>query len=496
MTVNSNSRGSGASLGDINRRLERAYQHVCDLWLPPDESLLTKIQQGLEEGIYDLDTDFLISELKSDVSLFTYCIRRLVELLDEEGVIVPDHTTPIELMRHAGLRRLKKVLEVRPEEISEHSIRNIDPEQGACLRSALISATTAETIGEKTTLDPDLCYSTGIMRQLGITLIAFNYPHVYQRVLTASKGTDDFDQALARVLGFSPTMLGVVIAKRWGLAPEIRVALGDAQALKEVPENRAVEVKRVGTDLSKLCEIGEALARANEPERFPSAQADWSKAAKQLEDYLGPEGLRVIQERIRQHCAHYVESHPHLFSALERVQPEVALRDQARGNFLDRNPYLKTCPPDLRKRFERLYQNIHPGEVSRDGLNMLLREVVPAAGFVAGCVYLVDPSSMSLIPRVKLGRLAPTRSLSVDYSLAFSGDDPVGSAFRTGATRIDRGQFQGGREVSIFASAFGDSDKAGVLYLEAPEAPIGSDIDLTGRFKAIRSALMACLNLR
>src|SRR5262249_37415849 len=151
--------------------------------------------------------------------------------------------------------------------------------QALRFRESLLSASAAEILASKNAIDPEDGFSCGLLRQLGLTLIAWNYPRVYNRAMECITPNEGLDFQLQKVLGFSPSLLGLTFAQRWNLSDEILVALGDRKKRFSVSASERSDsgAQHVGEMLSKICEVSEALARANDPEHYPTALRDWEE---------------------------------------------------------------------------------------------------------------------------------------------------------------------------------------------------------------------------
>jgi len=117
-----------------NRHLTLACKRVSESWFPTNPDLLKKVSAGLKEGAYDLDPDFLYDEVSTDFGLFTYCLKGLSLMLLDEGIRLPDTADSIDLFRHAGPARLKKLLCVEPDQISSHALEDSSDVQAARLK--------------------------------------------------------------------------------------------------------------------------------------------------------------------------------------------------------------------------------------------------------------------------------------------------------------------------------------------------------------------------
>ncbi|MCO6431861.1 MAG: HDOD domain-containing protein [Deltaproteobacteria bacterium] len=477
-------RNTAESLGD--RRLQRAHQHVSALWFPPNPQLLSRIKDGLQSGAYDLDISFLFSELRTDFALFTFCLRELARSLKEDQVTIPPGCRPYALFELAGLDRIKKVLSVDSERISAHVPDDMSEDQALRLQFAMISASTAEVLSQEKEIDSELGFSCALLRQLGYTLIAWNYPSVYQRCLASLQSKKDFDLVLTEALGFSPQLLALSIVGEWGLSSEINGALADIES----------NPKEIAGTLSKICEIGEALARANDPEHYPSAAKDWDLVKSEVESTIGFDGMKLIQDRVRQNCENYVALLPEMFAQVENINPDTQIHQFLENSLFRNNQFVKHCPPRLRKKFKDLYALIQPGAVSKEGLQLLLKEVVPFAGFNGGYVYTLDPGTMALVPRTKVGLVIAKRMEPVPYENGSAHSDPILTAYGCSAPIVQMiEQDCGPQPLAFMAGALGSEKKIGVLYLELPEELLNDkDANMLLNYKAIRQALNDCLN--
>ena len=477
-----------------DKRLRRACQHVSDLWFPVNGALLAKIREGLRTGSYERDMDLLLGEIRSDLSLFTYCLRELSRLLKEERFAVASLANPVEFLRAAGLQRLRKILDVNENTVSRHTLVTMSSFQKVRLEEALVSAATAEVLATDAGVDPIEGFSAAILRQLGHTLIAWNYPTVYQRALASLKRGADLDVEIARVLGFTPSILAGAIIQDWGISPELKASVVPT---RDAEEPVGGELSAVARTLATLCHVGEALARANHPETYPTAQADWQFAKAEIGERIGDDGLAVIQERFSEVCISYVESVPHVFRGGLVLDPEVQVQKHRQGTLLDHNPYVQQCREDLKERLLQLYEQIAAGPVSKTNIRLLTHEIIPEAGFRGGCVFTVDPANRLLIPQLEMKPVRMRRIVPVPYRDFDDSGDVIATAFQCNAP-IAQHLLEPREGVGGFiAGVLGFSQRVGVLYLELPEDAVDdAEANYTVHFKAIAQALNDALGLK
>lgn len=481
-------------LASAERRLERAVTYVNNLWFPVNKELYEKIRAGLVEGRYDLDLEFLLSDLKGDFALFMYCLRELSLLLKNEKGATLQYRTPLELFEAAGALRIKKVLEVEPGKVSRHDTRTMNREQASRLESAFISATASESLASRKELDTDTAYTTALLRQLGLTLIAWNYPSVYHKALAQQGANKPLEDVLSGVFGFSPEMLALRVVREWGLGAEMRYAVGGKDGLSEEEATREREIGVAGDALAHLCEVGETLARANDPERYPVAIREWQTARAEIELQLGAEGLRVIGEKVKVYCAQYAQQKPELFTNSLDFNPETRIREHTDRTLLKSNPFVPQCPVELRKRLKDLYAKLGIGPASRENVAYLVKQIIPYAGFSGGCVFTIDPETTMLVPRLKIGRLQLRDAEPIRVDQLNTHGDAVLAAYL--CTTPVTGPLEEGN-IAFIAGVLGERQKIGVLYLELPRVLVAdADTNYVLPFKALRQALHDCLQLR
>lgn len=473
-----------AKSGDpvAEKRLLRACKHVNQYWFPPNHKLLFRIVQGLQEGVYDLDIGFLISELKTDLALLLYTLRETVLHLKQNSIKIPANYSLVSIFEIAGLAVVKKVLLDCNDKISAHDIDAINEDQALRIQETMISASAAEVLSDGANLDSDMSFSCAIIRQLGHILIAWNYQSIYQRCLNSITKNKNLDQLLSEALGFSPQMLALSLLDEWGLEGEIQ------QVLKPSPTDSA-QVQ----NLAKLCEIGEALARANDPEHYPSAAADWEAVKEDLESKRGFETIKAIQDRVKKNCESYMKLMPEMFDSTQNINPDTHIHDHDESLLLANNQFVKHCPPRLRKKLKNFYAILRPGEIAREALAMLLKEIIPFSGFNGGYVFTHDPVAGYLVPRTQIGRSVKRPMQPVEFGKDQMANDPVATAFNCNSPLVYNGENQ---ETAAIIGSLGNAGKMGVLYLEIEEAALRDpENNPLLHFKAVRQALNDCFQI-
>jgi len=477
------------------RRFSEAAKYVARGWMPVQKPLLKDIQRKLSTNAYSGASDELIEDLKNDFALFTFCLRELGAKVAEDR----RGDNPLDLLKGTPKQDLAALLQNHGTEIGSHDFIGMREVQLLRMKHQLISCATAELIARAQGVDPDLAFLAALFRQLGMALVAWNYPSTCTKALheitsAASDSPVDFDEEIRRIAGFNPARLGREFLLSWCRNPALELAL-ESNRLNSGDSIFEPEVRELGQGLRTMCEVGEALARVNDPNFYPRAVQRWREIEGTVIYYLGDNGVELIREHVVERYGHYVGFSPKLLSAAFSPQRQVdVVNRQHAEKLFAANDHVKRCPEEIRTEFKGVYDTITCNKVSVDALNGLVGRVVPKAGFLRGCVYILDSKRMVLVPRLRLGEARAYRPVSC--SCGGERSHPVSEAFHCTMPIVEENVFLNGDIVSHVTGKFGNAEKIGILYLEMTEEL--RDIKPENRilfFKAIRQCLNDCLNL-
>lgn len=458
----------------LDRRLERACGYVSDMWFPASAAITRRVREKLRSGHYDQAVPELLADLRGDFSLYIYCLRELGHLLHEEGAPALPDTTPEELIARAGLERLRLILELEDESISAHSFEGMNEFQHTRLNEALLSARTVEVLADEAGLDSGMSFSIALLRQLGLTLIAWNYPGVYEKATLSLGQYQTLDEAIAAQLGYSPALLGIRLARSWHLPLTMVAAIDPDAGRIELGDDAEYSqlIDAAARTFSTICRVGEALSRANNPSLYPRAEQDWSEARLEIARRLGDDGLAIIRAHFRRSCEKLIDASPQVFRIGITLDPEARFLERRYTALIDQNRFIPQCRPPLQRRLVALYgQLARLGSVSSEHLDYFAREVIPAGGFTAGCVYTIEPALQKLIPQLRINQLRCREAKSVPLS---STADPLVAALDAQAPLIEEVALAHGSIVTL-TGAVGLSQRVGVIYLELPRQVFAED---------------------
>lgn len=464
--------------GQDNRRIERALQHVVRPWFPINQDVLTTIRTSLDSGSYATNPAQLLNDLKADFALFTFVVKELGIQGLQEKIHSKILNNPVELIRWGGADRIKEIIAPDKKLPSTHSLHWSEPFQVARLRETAVIASTAAVLSEKKDLDPEVGFSRGVIREIGLNLIAWNYPTLYSKVLNNLTADATLDEELSKELGFTPSLLAMRV-----LRPEN----------PNQPEGEPLPQEAGWAAYDELCDVGEALARAENPETYPSAQNDWQKANQYLTENAGTGALELIKERAIEQSKKYQEALPEVFNSLENFNPKRNIDVHQRMKAVIADQDFRLCPPHVQEALRTLYNEIDGYSVNKAAIQTLLKSIIPQAGFTGGCVFVIDPSTASLKPRTIIGQV----SLRAIQNVTLDPGDLAVAALGQTEPLFDLKDDGTPTPLEGIYSSLGEQRKVGVLYLETPkhlnEEPAGKTI---GTYNILKKALCDVLHLK
>jgi hypothetical protein len=487
-----------------NRNLVEACKVFYKDWLPVNEEALDRVKEGLATKAYELDEEFFFHDLKADMGLFTYFLRQARRKIQKREQSTstkksPLHLTPRELFTSLSKEEQLEIFDVQAKKISPHSFGSAEEFQAQQFKEALVSTSTAELLTSSQHSDGLLGFSVGSLEQVGRSLIAWNYPKVYEEALRKEKDPRRLDGVLTALLGFSPQLLVIALARDWGMSREIRSAVGDTNARLAPYHPQHEKVEQVSQMLKKLYDVGATLARAQNTELNPNAEEDWQNAKQSIESILGPGGVKEIQEKVKENCFFYLKSAPKIFESVTKLEPKTKTVSRPLLQEVSRNRYIRFCPREGQETLVKIYHQIEHGAIEKTAaIKELIKIAAPLSGFAHGAVYLLEPSSFQLTARLRLGK-APAdvyRPIHA-FSVSTRGNNPVGQAYHCNSPIIQSDYALSGVGNTCFASIIGKKQRLGVLYLEPDEELVKkNESNLLQRFKALVVAFEDILGIQ
>lgn len=473
-------------------RLDRACSYLEDKWFPTSAKVLNELESILEKSNGQINHEDLLSCVQHDHGLTLFCYK---ELCSEDSCAYST-LSPFDEIAAAPPERLHKILRDALPALRLHSLEGAQDCQIDRFKEALLALVTTKTLCEHAEIDPDLGADVSLFRQLGFLLIAWNYPSIYQRAVAQVSETESLDDNLVKALGFSPHTLAVSLAQRWGLGGIFQETV---QYNEQEPLLAPGEVSGVAQSISKLCSVGEKLARANNPDLYPSALHDWDDAKKAIQETLGAKGLAVIDQAMVAECEDLFLNSPFIFKAGSLLDLEEKLLDLESKRIAQRNPHLASCGDELQSQLLGLYELIAAGERAERTVNELLRKILPSAGFSASALFTLEPGTKRLALQLKAGEIKLRKGTNLQEISHKGLQDIVPLAFHSPDVLSQSIKSKDPQEIpapSCLATFFGCSQRFGVFYVELPTGSYHQNrTSFHDRLRALAFALNDCLEL-
>lgn len=482
-------RNSERSTIPSSLRMQTVIESFNDRWIPFRQETINKAPVSLKVGSGRLPKFFEL--LKEDNSLFVYCVKEILKdpsvadkvrklKGDPSGIILamsPEYLTGLmEKARHLQMELTAKGPATSREEsyLLEHKNREWQ-----------IASAAANALALDFDVDANYAHAVGVFRYLGENLIAWFDPVAYFRAVDYFKqGKSNFDEALTREFGFSPHLLSSRILQDWGIEFTFLETIQNTPLHLELRDlNYPFEfLRRAG-------EIGGVAARSAFPEYYPQIASEYRKIRLEMEETIGHRRVMRFENELAQHIP---EERREALLMATRTDEQIKMQAESPGTLMmQSNRYLLSCSAELQELLRNFYLKIDSIEQAPQQLKVLLRDVIPGAGFDEGCIYILDHSSMSLIPRYSTGKRPVKAYDSARCTVDYSQQNPVTQAFFSSYPTLD--YFDPENKVRPYLlGPLGKDKKAGVMYLEA--GPACAEPDLITAFRALSTAAADCLN--
>ena len=469
-------------------RMQVIIDQYADHWIPFNQEIVNELLVLIKVG--DNPQERFVKAVQKDNALFTYCVKDI--LTDTEHTISlsdQERRSPCVIIRKASQKQLIAVAE-RARLLQEKSLdssRKLAAETRDVLTHKMqewqLASTAAQSLCDNFNADRDYVYAVTVFRYLGEALLAWANADVYLRALQYYKeGKCNVDEALTREFGFSPHLLCSCLAQQWGLH------VGFVNAMQQTPIHQELrDLNYPHEFVRRMGEIGDAAARSVYREYYPNIDKSYDKFRGEMEESLGIQSVRRFEEGIIK--AMPEERREDSFLSAYK-QDEEPLAHHAGLTLFKKNRYVGRCTKPLQDALKEFYGRIESSETARQHMKVLLRDVIPESGFKECCVYLLDKSSMSLIPRYTAGTRPPQAYDSARGSMDYSQKNPVTQAFFSNYPTID--YFDKDNAAHPFVlGPLGNDPKIGVMYLEVSDTC--QESDLVGSFRALGTAVYDCL---
>lgn len=392
--TNSRTRVAVHRLGSKRPSQEEVLKNLTQGWMPLNSVILKNIKADLESGLYQTDRGQLIADIKRDPGLFAY-------LTKQQKPSPP--TPPVDFFTMLRTIDYGQIANLLPSStnISPHQLEKTTKPLAQRLQHSLLSTTAAEALAQSTALSSDLVFTTCSMRELGLNLIAWNYPQQYQKA-KASYSPRDW----VELLGISPSEVSERLAADWQLSSEVIHSLRELSTshsiFQGVPWSESSDSAGINLSISELCDIGELYARRYDPTQRQQAEKEWEKRESHWKRSLNLHVLEEVNTQVEETLSFYKKENK-VFSTVSLVKLQEEKNQDTLSFLHHQNPSVEKCPEHIRQLFADVYSQIKPGEVSLPAIQLLHTQVIPTCGFSASCLYMLNVGEKKVSPVLQSG---------------------------------------------------------------------------------------------
>ncbi len=462
----------------------RALKYVGEGWFPANPKILKEIWQAVREKRYKSNEEFF-EDIQRDFSLFGHCLRQISKNTKRDNL----PWDLVEALDKMPLPELLRILPTSEKQISSHELQDSSPEQRESIQHFFISSATVAMLAKSANVDCLTAVCVEFFRQVGYALVSWNYPRIYAKAISSqSSDWEALDKSLQKIVGASPREIGLELAKSWRAAPSLLEIIKNVSATAEAPKELVIDDKTPEAEVIKhFCHIGEALAKTTNPEQEDMFLGASEWAVKSVESLVGADGLKELSQTIDEQWSGYIET----FS--EPPSTEV----EPQSTQILTNEFLEECPPKIRSSIAYCYQYINAGRPSPLALKHLIEQTIIECGFSKGCIYLVDPKELRMLPHIIVGG-GSKDSFRPGYLQSIgTRNDPLTTAYVALSSVRGYSYFAGSKTLAYIAAPLGSSEKRGIFYLETGnEEFLNDEVLLSIAFHAVLQTLGHALNIK
>lgn len=380
-------------LGGKLQSQDEVLRNLAQGWIPFNSVILKNIKADLESGIYRTDREQLIADIKRDPALFAYLTKQQKPSTSETSASSADLFTTL---RTIDFEQIANLLPSSTK-ISPHQLENTTKPLAQRLQHSLMSTTAAEALARDTSLSSDLVFTTSSMRELGLNLIAWNYPRQYLKAKVSNS-----PRHWIELIGISPGEVSERLAIDWKLSSEIIRSLRELSTSQGSSWPESSNTAGVNLSISQLCDIGDLYARRYDPAQRQQAEKEWEKQESLWKRSLNLNVLAEVNEQVEETLSFYKKENK-VFSTISLVKLQEEKNQDKLAFLQHHNPNIAKCPAHIQQLFAHVYSQIQPGAVSLPAIQLLHSQVIPTCEFSAACLYMLDVQEKKVSPVLQFG---------------------------------------------------------------------------------------------
>ena len=164
------------------KNFSEAFKITSQRWFPCSTGTLSRVRERIAAGYYHDNKKELLRDLRSDAALFLYSLRKLRKMIvvSASGKLstVNDDESMDEL-----IDSVREIISDLTKKEIYHSYSQLTEAQAGRFKEMILSSALTDSLAEKLSIDKNVGFTCSLLRQLGLTLISWNYPNIYRQAL-------------------------------------------------------------------------------------------------------------------------------------------------------------------------------------------------------------------------------------------------------------------------------------------------------------------------
>lgn len=467
-----------------DRTRESTLSHLEDGFIPAHPDLLKDIRSKLESGSYLKEPSILVQDIKRDLALSAHCIRQLPQMLGKPS----NKKSP--LLELAELDKDKCALLLNSvEQLTRHELHKATALEAKRMRHAILACGTTEVLAQSvrergTDVDSELAFLCALLSQMGMQLVAWNYPKIFSRAAEQTrKGSTTLEEYIDGVLPQPLKEINLALAQHWQLNADIQAIVAGGRAALDDESERSI--------VTRLCRYGERFARLDSPDLYQNGAAEWLQGIPELTELVGSDTIKFLPERVQEACEPQLSLLREATGGDSKKKASLVTLPTVRGQqMLSTNDDLRRCPSEVQAALREVYAGITEQGESIAALQKLVSEAIPAAGFARGCVYGIDRTRHGFVPLLWINDKKASYFDPKHYFSAWTLADSLDRDVPLVRTITD----EQGEALRFITGTVGHPITRGVLFLELNQLArdeLAASASMS--FRALRKALTDCL---
>lgn len=459
-------------------QLQQTLPYLIDRWLPVNPEILFSLEKRCSsDSEKPIETGELLRELRQDPALLCWCL-----IGNHNPAENPD------LGDHLASRVRQLIQHVRRGE-TLHQLNQATPLQQNLLRRTLARVSASTTLARYLGVDTNMACMVDSLKEVGASLIAWNYPHIFSRTLLraetdrvpAERRSHQINTWLAMMLGFSPALLARALGRQSIVAEDVRRCL---EPSTELPSDQNE------TSLRRLSTISDIFAEASQTDSSFYASSRWATCRGQLETEIGPTGIQLTLNARDNLLKRYAKTLPAIIET-ERTSPS-GKSDRYMLQYQN-NLSIAHCSERLQAALKECYLSPLIHQCSPAEFGRVILDLATIGGFARGSLLLLDANTQILDPVASLGD-CNVAAVSLKERTSEDERQTLIRSSMLGRSPVIEHHLD--HRTTAFAGPLGDMQRAGILYLEHTHAQ-DTDQAIWPRphFRALRQALIDMMNL-